>query len=232
MAVEENLTTLNNENNTTPTGPKPVNSKELGELQDRFAITPLYTKNYKYALNDEFMVDENSGATGIKMSNGKVIMDGEEGRLRYHIMQFESELGYYGMRNAIIKKAYYDDDSYIHTYKSGTNLLDDPIYIDDQQMIKKLCISLDLDILQSVKNTPIMQIANIDPDVIVKYTVDMGEEREYECKLSSLRMTVEDMNTISLAIREIVLPSDIECILENCHILVHSILIGIVEEEL
>lgn len=224
---------------TTPSGETVINpvlesitSKELGKLQDRFAIIPLYTKHYQYALNEEYMIDENTGAPGIKLENGKVVMDGEEGRLRYHVMQFESELGYYGMRKAVIKEAYYDNDSYLHIYKSGTNLLDDPIYIDDQLKIKKLCISLDMDIFESVDDTPKMKIANIDPDVIVRYSVDMGVKKEYTCKLSLLRMTIEELNTISLAINEIILPSDLECILEQCHIIVHSILIGVVEEEI
>lgn len=221
----------------TPTSPiipepYPIDTKVLGKKQDRFAIIPLYTKWYKYALNGEYMIDEHTGASGIKMENGKVVMDSEEGRLRYHIETFESELGYYGMRKALIKQAYFDDDSYIHIYRSGTNLLDDPIYIDDQKMIKKLCISLDLDILESVEDTPKMKFAEIDPQVIVKYTVDMGKRQEYECKLSVLRNTIEELNTISLAINQIILPSDTECILENCHIIIHSILIGLIEEDL
>lgn len=217
---------------TSPTPIDPINTKELGKKQDRFAITPLYTKWHKYALKGEYMIDENTGASGIKLENGNVIMVGEEGRTRYHIAMFESELGYYGMRKALIKQAYFDDDSYIHTYKSGTNLLDDPIYIDDQLKIKKLCLSLDLDICQSVEDTPKMKIAEIDPDVIVSYTVDMGEKREYQCKLSVLSNTIEELDTISLAINQIILPSDINCILEECFIITHSILIGVIEEEL
>lgn len=225
---------------TTPTEPTtpeteplyPIDTKELGKKQDRFAIIPLYTKHHKYALNGEYMIDQFTGASGIKLENGKVIMDGEEGRLRYHIARFESELGYYGMRKALIKQAYYDDDSYIHTYQSGTNLLDDPIYIDDQKMIKKLCLSLDLTILEAVEDTPKMKAAEIDPDVIVKYTVDMGVKKEYRCKLSVLNTTIEELNTISLAINQIILPSDLGCILENCFIITHSILIGVIEEDL
>lgn len=210
----------------------PVDSKELGLKQDRFAIIPLYTKHYKYALNGEYMIDENTGAPGIKLPNGRIVMDGEEGRLRYHIAMFESELGYYGMRKAVIKQAYYDDDSYIHLYKSGTNLLDDPVYIDDQKKIKKLCISLDLDIFEDVEESPKMKIADIDPDVIVRYTIDMGKRQEYQCKLSTIKNTIEEMTTISLAINQIIMPSDLGCVLEKCHIIVHSILIGVIEEEL
>lgn len=211
---------------------QPVNSKELGKKQDRFAIIPLYTRHHKYALNGEYMIDENTGASARKLENGKVVMVGEEGRLRHHLAMFESELGYYGMRKALIKQAYYDDDSYIHTYKSGTNLLDDPIYIDDQLKIKKLCISLDMDILDAVEDSPKLKNADIDPDVIVKYTVDMGVRKEYSCKLSVLCNTIEEIDTISLAINQIILPSDLECVLEQCFIVVHSILIGVIEEEL
>lgn len=242
MAESTTLETTNKEQTGTtvqdPDGGKinpglrPLPSKELGELQDRFALIPLYTKHHEYALDGEYMIDENTGASAIKLPDGRIVMDSEEGRLRYHIMQFETELGYYGMRNAIIKQAYYDDDSYIHTYKSGTNLLDDPIYIDDQLKIKKLCISIDMDIMEGVEDSPQLKIANIDPDVIVKYSVDMGVRREYTCKLSELRMTIEEMDTISLAINQIILPSDLDCILEECHIVIHSILVGLIEEKL
>ena len=228
----EDAITENGSNQTTVEQPAPVNSKQLGELQDRFAIIPLYTTNYEYALNGEFMIDPLSGASGIKLNNGKVVMVGEEGRLRYHAMEFENMLSYYGMRKAIIKHAKFDDDSHIHLYESGNNLLDDPIYIDDQEKIKKLCLSLDLDILSEVEASPKMHMTNIDPEVIVKYSVDMGVRKEYRCKLSELRMTIEDLDTISLAINEIILPSDLDCILENCLILVHSILVGVIEEPL
>lgn len=222
----------NGSDQTTTEQPASITSKQLGELQDRFAIIPLYTNHYEYALNGEFMIDPLAGTPGIKLANGKVVMVGEEGRLRYHAMQFENELSYYGMRNAIIKHAKFDDDSHIHLYESGNNLLDDPIYIDDQEKIKKLCISLDLDILSEVEASPKMHMTNIDPEVIVKYSVDMGVKKEYRCKLSELRMTIENLDTISLAINEIILPSDLGCVLENCLILVHSILVGVVEEPL
>lgn len=209
---------------------QPVNSKELHELQDRFAIIPLYTENYEYAFDGEYMIDPNSGSSAIKLSNGKVIMDGEEGRTRYHSMQFEQDLSYYGMRNAIIKKVIYTDDSYIHTYEVGNNMLDDPVYIDDQLKIKKMCLSIDMDILTSTVDSPKMTVAYVDPIVNVKYSVDMGVDHEYSGKLSELRHTIEEMDTISLVIREIYLSPDVN--LDDTYMLVHSILIGVVEEKL
>ena len=89
----------NGSDQTTTEQPASITSKQLGELQDRFAIIPLYTNHYEYALNGEFMIDPLAGTPGIKLANGKVVMVGEEGRLRYHAMQFENELSYYGMRN-------------------------------------------------------------------------------------------------------------------------------------
>lgn len=220
---------------TTPsstTGPEPVTSKELHELQDRFAIIPLYTKHHKYALNGEYMIDHNTGASAIKLENGKIIMDGEEGRAKYHAIEFENNLRYYGMRNAIIKRAVFDNDSYVHTAVAGENMLDDPIYIDDQEKIKKLCISLDLDVLSESDDTPRMVMNYFDPDINVKYSVDMGEKHEFTCKLSNLGITIEELDTISLVINEMTLLPDVSCALDNSLILIHSILIGVLEEEI
>ena len=211
---------------------EPVTSKELHELQDRFAIIPLHTTNYKYALEGEYMIDPSTGASGIALSNGKILMDSEEGRVKYHAMKFEENLRYYGMRNSIIKKVIFDDDSYIHTNKAGDNILDDPIYIDDQEMIKKLCISIDLDILESADDTPMMVMSYFDPEINIKYSIDMGEKRELTCKLSNLNSTIEELNTISLVINEMTLIPDISCALDDCYIVVHSILIGVLEEEI
>lgn len=212
--------------------PKHVTSKNLKELQDRFAIIPLHTNHYEYALNGEYMIDPNCGSSAIKSENGKIISSSEEGRIRYHAMQFEQELSYYGMRNAIIKRAVFDNDTYVHTYNVGDNMLDDPIYIDDQEKVKKMCLSLDLDILQPVEESPRMVVSYTDPEVNVKYAVDMGERHEFTCKLSDLRHTIEELDTISLVINEISLLPDISCALDDCFILVHSILIGVVEEEI
>lgn len=221
-----------NDASTTSNTPEPVTSKELHELQDRFAIIPLYTSNYQYALDGEYMIDPNTGASGIKLPNGKIVMDGEEGRIRYHAMRFEENLRYYGMKNAIIKKAIFDNDSYIHTNVAGDNMLDDPIYIDDQEKIKKLCISLDLDILESVDNSPRMTMSYFDPEINIKYSIDMGERREITCRLSNLSSTIEELDTISLVINEMTLVPDVSCALDNCYIVIHSILIGVLEEEI
>lgn len=209
---------------------EPVHSKELGMMQERFAMTPLYTKYYEYALQTEYMIDEYSGSSSVKLMDGRIVMDQEEGRLRYHLMLYEQELSYYGMRTAIIKKAIYDNDSYIHPATSGKNILDSPIYIDDQKIIRKMSVSLDVDILDGVDYSPILHTINIDPNIMVKYTADMGGKGQYVCKLSQLRMTIETMDTISLTIEEIVILTDEEHMLERCLILPHSILIGLVED--
>lgn len=233
MAIKSTTTDVSTTAEETSTDKlEPVSSKELHELQDRFAIIPLYTSNYQYALNGEYMIDPNTGVSAIKLENGKIMMSGEEGRARYHSMQFESNLRYYGMRNALIKKATFDNDSYTHTNEIGYNILDDPIYIDDQELIKKFCISLDLDVLESSDETPKMIMSYFDPNVCVKYAIDMGERREFTCRLSNLGIAIEEVNTVSLVINEITLLPDISCAIDNCIVLVHSILIAVLEEEL
>lgn len=212
--------------------PDPITDKRLGELQDRFAIIPLYTKHYPYAMPGEYMIDEHTGTSGIRLDNGKIIMNEEDERLRYHMLNLTNDISYFGMRQAIIKLACSDDDSFLKVYKSGTNLLEDPIYIDDQQMITRFGISLDIDILENVDGFIRYQVSYFDPDVIVRYDIDEGISKEFRTKLSQLAIALQDVETVSLAINEIILPSDIDCILEQCIIVVHSILIALREKPL
>lgn len=212
--------------------PEPINSKRLGELQDRFAIIPIYSKFYNYAMTGEYMIDEHTGTSGIKLEDGKIIMNEEDERLRYHMLNLTNDISYFGMRQAIIKLACFDDDSHLKVYKSGTNLLDDPIYIDDQKLINRFAISLDIDILQNIDEYIRYQVSYFDPDVIVRYDIDEGVSKEFRTKLSSLAITLQDIDSVSLAINEIILPSDTECILEQCIIILHSILIAVTEKPL
>lgn len=210
--------------------PEPITGKALGEKKYRFSITPIYTKNYVYALPTEMLMDENTGTTAVMLKDGKYVASEEGGRLKYHLMQFEQDLSYYGMRNCIIKNVLYDDDSYIHLYKNGDNLLDDSIYIDEQRYINKMCISVDLDIYEPIMGTPRMQRSSLDPELVVTYRVDFGERHTYRCKYSEIRRISEVMHTISLEIESIKITPDEGGKLEKCYIPIHSILVAITEE--
>lgn len=209
--------------------PEVITGKALGEMQHRWSVTPLYTKNYKYARNTEMMMDEYSGETAVKLSNGKILMGQEGGRLKYHLMQFESDLSYYGMRNSIINNIVYDDDSYTHLAKVGTNLLDSSIYIDEQTYLDKLCISLDIDIFLEEDDTPKMQISHVDPEFAIEYRVDGGKRHKYRCKLSEFRLTSELVHTMSIEIESITMMADEKGLLDNAYSLVHSILVAVTE---
>lgn len=210
--------------------PEVIAGKALGEKQHRWSITPLYTKNHKYALPTEMLMDENTGSTGIMLADGKYLMGEEGGRLKYHLMQFESDLSYYGMRKSIIKNILFDDDSYIHRVIPGANILDSSIYIDEQAYITKMCISIDFDIYTEVEGTNKLQRSNLDPEIRVEYRLDGGERHKYQCKLSELRLLSEDMHSISIEIENITMLIDDERLISNCYVTIHSILVAVVEE--
>lgn len=210
--------------------PDPVYGKALGEKKYRFSITPIYTHHYEYALPTEMLMDEHTGTTAVMLKNGKYIASEEGGRLKYHLMQFEQDLSYYGMRNSIIKNVLYDDDGYIHLYEHGQNLLDDSIYIDEQKYINKMCISIDLDIFEPIVGTPKMQRSSLDPELVITYRVDFGERHTYRCKYSEIRRMQEIMHTISLEIESIKITPDTQGHLDKCYIPIHSILVAITEE--
>lgn len=210
--------------------PEPITGKALGEKKYRFSITPIYTHNYNYALPTEMLMDKNTGSTAVMLANGKYIASEEGGRLKYHLMQFEQDLSYYGMRNSIIKNVLYDDDGYIHLYENGQNLIDDSIYIDEQKYINKMCISIDLDVYEAVLGTPKMQRSYLDPEMVITYRVDFGERHTYRCKYSELRRMFEVMHTISLEIESIKITPDEQGILDKCYIPIHSILVAITLE--
>ena len=210
--------------------PNPITGKALGELEERFAFTPIYTKNYKYAKATEYMIDEYTGQGAVKLIDGHIVSVQENGRLRHHTMEFESDLSYYGMRNSIIKSVVYEDDSYIHAVKAGTNILDGSIYIDEQTYVDKMCISIDFDILEKVDGTPRLQNSHIDPTILIEYRVDGGERHRYSCKLSELRLTSELMHTISIEIESITIQVGRNDPIVDCLILVHSILVAVTEE--
>lgn len=216
-----------------PTRPQPtvITEKALGEKQYRFSITPLYTRNYKYADPTEFMIDEYTGVGAVKLGDGNIVSVQENGRLRYHMMQFESDLSYYGMRNSIIKSIIYEDDSHVHSVTAGFNILDGSIYIDEQAYINRMCISVDFDILEKSSITPRLQNSHVDPVISITYRVDRGERHQYSCKLSELRLTSETMHTISIEIEDISIQTERNDPVSDCLILVHSILVAVTEEQ-
>lgn len=144
----------------------------LRELEDRFAITPLHSSNYKYALKGEFLCDPETGGTGIRHNDGTITLIDEIDRKKTHIESFEQKMILANIGRYCIFDMRFDDDSKVKLYFRGQNLLDNDIILEREENcgpIGKLAFSIDTTILQKTGESDILRWSNYDPVISIIY---------------------------------------------------------------
>lgn len=147
------------------------------EKEDRFAVTPLYTRYNEYALDGEYMVDKNTGAPAIKRENGTVVCIHEISRLKEHLERMTEGLCYLGLRNTSIYNMMYNDESEVTVY-NRTNMLDEPAIVTTEDLVSKIVISVDLSILEKFDNDMFLHQTGIDPEIYMSYRLGPGIDEE------------------------------------------------------
>lgn len=200
--------------------PVPIGGYEgIKELQDRFAVTPLHTSNHDYALNGEYLIDDNTGSPAIKRDDGSIVSIGELGRMKEHLSQFETNLIYYNMGRSQIFLMNFNDDSKVKEY-DGTNILDEDVQI--TKSLKQICLSIDATILTKSGSSNILKIADIDPVIKIVYAINNGEDKQISYTLSDLKNHPVFING-TVTIKEIKFEDDLSSYIT----FIHSILIAI-----
>lgn len=182
----------------------------LRELDDRFAITPLHSSNYNYALKGEFLCDPETGGTGIRHNDGTITLIDEVDRKKNHIDTFEQKLILANIGRYCIYDARFDDNSKVKLYFRGENLLDNEILIerDDPAIpIGKVAFSIDTTILQKTGDNDILRWSNHDPIVRITYYTKKNHEDEkvYTQVASRLGDRAIEVDTSVLVISSIIL---------------------------
>lgn len=182
----------------------------LRELQDRFAITPLHSSNYQFALKGEFICDPETGGTGIRHNDGTITLIDELNRKKEHIDNFEQKLILANIGRYSIYDAQFNDTSKVKTYFRGTNLLDNDILIErtNGEPIGKFALSVDTTVLQKTGDDDILRWSNHDPSVLITYYTqkDLVGEKTYRQVASRLGdRFIEDVDTPVLVITSIIL---------------------------
>lgn len=185
-----------------------VDYSEISKMQDRFALRPLNTTKHEYALPHEFMCDPVTAETAVKNEDGTVTAISMTVRLRHHIEEFSNAITLYGMGMADIYHITFEDEYHAKLYKPETNILDVTDYElrkDDASNIKKLCISIDATILEKHEGTNLLEIADFDPTVTIRYQVGKSDPDIMSCKLSRLPRQVIPVDGNIMVIESIVL---------------------------
>lgn len=181
----------------------------LRELNDRFAITPLHSSNYEFALKGEFLCDPETGGTGIRHNDGTITMIDEVHRKKTHIEQFEQKLILANIGRYSIFDAQFDDTSRVKLYFRGKNLLDNEILIErtNGENIGKIALSIDVTVLQKPENEYFLRWSNHDPSITITYYTgkDHTGEQTYTQVASRLGDRCLEINTPVLVISSIVL---------------------------
>lgn len=181
----------------------------LRELNDRFAITPLHSSNYEYALKGEFLCDPETGGTGIRHNDGTITMIDEVNRKKEHIDSFEQKLILANIGRYSIFDAQFDDNSKVKLYFRGTNLLDNEILIErnNGENIGKVAFSIDTTVLQKSGDDQFLRWSNHDPSITITYYTekDHTNENTYTQVASRLGDRYIEVDTPVLVISSIVL---------------------------
>ena len=181
----------------------------LRELEDRFAITPLHSSNYHYALKGEFLCDPETGGTGIRHNDGTITLIDEINRKKEHIDAFEQKMILANVGRYTIYDVQFDDTSRVKIYFRGKNLLDNEILIErtDGTNIGKVALSIDTTILQKSNEDDILRWSNHDPSITIIYYT--GKNHTNECTYTQVASRLGDrcieINTPTLVISSIVL---------------------------
>ncbi len=192
----------------------------VGALQDRFAMRPLNTDNYKYALREEFMTDPNTAEPAIVNADGTVTSISTTVRLKHHIEDFNSKVITYGMGRADIYQITFDDEYKTNVYTPGENLLTETIVIPDR--IGRLCLSIDATFLSQDGECKMLKLADIDPTITINYTAD-GVQKTITCKLTRLSENMIEENNRIVSLDSITITEIPETVKKS---FVHSLLLA------
>ena len=146
---------------------KSVNYDGLGVLQDRFAIRPLDTTNYEYALEQEFMCDPETGEPAIMNEDGTVTTVSTLFRTKNYIESFSENITMYGMGKADIYQITFDDEYKVHVYQTDEDIVTENI--ETPKPVRKFAIGLDVSFLTKVGDSKMLKIADVDPIVEITY---------------------------------------------------------------
>lgn len=191
----------------------------LGMLQDRFAIRPLDTTNYKFGLPQEFMCDPETGEPAIKNEDGTVTAVSTLFRTKNYIENFSENIIMYGMGKADIYQITFDEEFKVHVYQDDENIITEGI--ETPKPIRKFAIGLDATFMTQFGDSKMLRVADVDPEVELKY-LDGGMERTVVHKISRLSNYVieTDGNPVTLTSLKIL---GIE---EGVKTFIHSLLIA------
>lgn len=139
----------------------------LGMLQDRFAIRPLNTTNYKYGLAQEFMCDPETGEPAIKNEDGTVTAVSTLFRTKNYIENFSEHTMMYGMGKADIYQLIFDEEYKVYVYNDGENIITEDIKTPKE--VKKFAIGLDATFLTKIGDSEMLRVADVDPMVEITY---------------------------------------------------------------
>lgn len=191
-------------NTVAPVGTAVFDGTSVNQT-DRWAVTPLYTTNHKYALTGEYLCDPNTGEPAIKRKDGTVINVSEIARINYHLETFSTALSYLGMRTSKVFSIVPDNDDHVFVYDG--NGLDDEIKLESENQIKKAVVSLDISVLEKVEGSNMLRMIDRDPVVNLEYVIGNGVvTRTVSMKASDLNYNTIPINDKSFTLKAIRLP--------------------------
>ena len=196
-----------------------VNYDGLGVLQDRFAIRPLSTTNYEYALNEEFMCDPETGEASIRNEDGTVTSVSTLFRTKNFIESFSQHIMMYGMGKSDIYQIVFDEEFKVMVYENGNNIITEDIVTPNT--IKKFAIGLDASFLKQDGESKMLKVADSDPMVTIVY-LDGTEEKTAKHSFRRLHNYVFESIGNIITLKSITL----EGIEEGIKTFVHSLLIA------
>lgn len=197
-----------------------VNYDGIGALQDRFAIRPLNTDKYEYALTEEFMTDPNTAEPSILNEDGTVTALNTMVRTNHHIEVFSSRITTYGMGQADIYQLEFPNEFKTLVYQNDNNLITEPVEISSN--VRKVCISIDATFLTKYGDCKMLKVANVDPTVVVEYTAG-DETKSIECTLTRLKDNIIEEKNKVVTISRIVLTGIPDTVTKS---FVHSVLLA------
>ena len=191
----------------------------LGMLQDRFAIRPLNTTNYKYGLVQEFMCDPETGEPAIKNEDGTVTAVSTLFRTKNFIESFSEQTMMYGMGKADIYQIIFDEEYKVYVYTEGENILTEDIITPEE--VKKFAVGLDATFLTKIGDSEMLRVADVDPMVEIVY-LDGIQEKTVKHSINRLHNYIIESEGNIITLKSI----KISGIPEGIKTFIHSLLIA------
>ena len=194
--------------------------------QYRYGWSPLYIGSHEDALAGEYMCDPNTGAPGMKNSDGSVIPIGELDRLNVHKANLQNSLGNNGLLGLDIYHVQFNENTTSKNVIPGENILDDEITINE--VVTKAVLSLDLQILKR-GYMDVMTASSYIPNIEVQYTVSgESDRRTVTIPYNDLQETILDVYGDNITIHSIVVnPDSGDENMDHVKCILHSILLAI-----